>query len=823
MVWSFLLAAWVAGQAAVQGEAGGLPLPEQGRIADAVVGPDAVAPPEAGVLELRTGLVRTAERADLRAAGAELLNVNGYGVVQLDGPLTPERQARLEAAGLELGQYLPNYAYVIRLSDVEAEALAELEFVTWVGAFERAWKRDPELGVRLYQTAERQELVAAGLLKVVVVLFDGEAAGGVLEELDALGAETIGAYLVGQQWMIDAIVRPIDVEVLADRDEVQWIEDAPEGVLRNNTNNWILQSNVNGQRPVWDAGIHGENQVAGLIDGTPRESHCAFDDTDAPGTPGHRKFIGWRNASTTDSHGTHTAGTLAGDAGTWGVADTYDGMAFAAKISFSNVDNVFGSPSTLDDRLADAYGDGARAHSNSWGDDSTTAYTTWCRQIDLHSYTFEESMVAFAVTNLSSLRTPENAKNVLAVGASQDTPNQGSHCSGGAGPTADGRRKPEIYAPGCNTQSANSSTSCGQVGLTGTSMACPAIAGAAVLVRQYFVDGYYPTGAEVPANSRIPSGALIRAVLINGAVDMTGISGYPSNTEGWGRLLLDNSLYFTGDLSKLYVEDVRNADGLSTGQQAQYTFTVNSSAVPLRVTLVFTEPAAAVNASNPTINNLDLEVVDPAGTLYRGNVFSGGQSSAGGSADTKNTVEQVHRTSPLTGQYTVRIKGTAVNQGTQGYALVVTGDISTQTCVGPTITGHPASASRCVGGSVTFSVTASGTAPLGYQWRRNGVNIAGATGSSYTIASVTTGDAGSYDCVVSNACGSQTSNAANLTVKLGDFNGDGQIGLSDLSTLLENFGTSTGASYADGDMDSDGDVDLGDLSTLLENFGTSCS
>ena len=70
---------------------------------------------------------------------------------------------------------------------------------------------------------------------------------------------------------------------------------------------------------------------------------------------------------------------------------------------------------------------------------------------------------------------------------------------------------------------------------------------------------------------------------------------------------------------------------------------------------------------------------------------------------------------------------------------------------------------KTVGDSVTFSVTANGTAPLHYQWRKNGGNV-GTDSSSYNIASVTAADAGSYDVVVSNSCGSATSAATTLTV-----------------------------------------------------------
>ncbi len=80
----------------------------------------------------------------------------------------------------------------------------------------------------------------------------------------------------------------------------------------------------------------------------------------------------------------------------------------------------------------------------------------------------------------------------------------------------------------------------------------------------------------------------------------------------------------------------------------------------------------------------------------------------------------------------------------------------------PAITTQPISQTRFEGGSVTFTVTAMGG--LTFQWRRNGVNIAGATSSSFTIAAVTTADAGNYDVVVTGGCGAVTSAFAVLTV-----------------------------------------------------------
>ncbi|HXU80852.1 MAG TPA: PQQ-dependent sugar dehydrogenase [Polyangia bacterium] len=83
----------------------------------------------------------------------------------------------------------------------------------------------------------------------------------------------------------------------------------------------------------------------------------------------------------------------------------------------------------------------------------------------------------------------------------------------------------------------------------------------------------------------------------------------------------------------------------------------------------------------------------------------------------------------------------------------------------PVISQHPASITRAVGQSATFTVSASGSQPLAYQWQRNGSDIAGATSTSYTIASVATSDDGAaFRVRVSNSLGTATSNSATLTV-----------------------------------------------------------
>jgi hypothetical protein len=84
--------------------------------------------------------------------------------------------------------------------------------------------------------------------------------------------------------------------------------------------------------------------------------------------------------------------------------------------------------------------------------------------------------------------------------------------------------------------------------------------------------------------------------------------------------------------------------------------------------------------------------------------------------------------------------------------------------VPPSITNQPQSQTVFVGASPTFSAGASGTAPLGYQWRFNGTNISGATNSGYTRNNAQLADAGNYSAVVSNVAGTATSSNATLTV-----------------------------------------------------------
>ena len=654
------------------------------------------------LLQLRIGDIHLAhvQQADPQAEHAR------RGILQLDGPLTPRRREALRRLGVMLEDYLPQYAYVADLSGADRQVLAELDFVRHVGPFRREWKIDPALSAvagnvfggaarapqgdvhaaRRYQqrlSTERAALFDEGKVRVTISTFRRTNVDEAMDELSVIdGLELHGGTQVSDRAVVDAVV-PLDcLEDLAGAALVQFVEDAPRGELRNATTTRVVQSGTNTETPVWDHGLHGEDQIIGLIDATPKLTHCMFEDTEPVG-PTHRKIVAVRPnpPPAAHVHGTMVAGVLAGDNVPHGAHNGSDGIAFAARISYSDFFDVNSHPSRLLPRLIDAHNDGARVHSNSWGDDTTTAYTTWCHLIDQFSYDYEDNLVCFAVTNGSNLRTPENAKNVVAVGASQQYPNHNSHCYGGKGPTSDGRRKPETYAPGCNIRSASVYTTCGTRVDSGTSYACPAIAASAALVRQYYTEGFYPSGEPQPVDALIPSGALMRATLLNASVNMTGVSGYPSNREGWGRIVLDRALHFAGETRHLLVRDLRNADGLITGASAAFDVTVWGEAHDLRVTMVFTDPPAVVGSSNPVINDLDLLVTGPStgiagGSVYRGNYFKSGQSLAGGTPDPVNNVEQIALPAPAVGTYTIEVIGAEVNSlDPQGFAVVVSGQI----------------------------------------------------------------------------------------------------------------------------------------------------
>lgn len=602
-------------------------------------------------------------------------------VLQFDhGPGRADREA-LAAAGAEILAYLPDNGYLLRADAAAMTRVAALAGVALLTDCRPAWRVAPAL----------REAAARGDAQPLALTLSFAPDTPVALRADqalALGAELLDASARAARPRLWLRAPAALLPALAALPDLLWVSPTLPLSDRNDDSSWIVQSAEFGLHPIWDQGLHGEGQIVGHIDSNLYPASCFFADPDGePIGPAHRKVVfigalpGWGG-----NHGTHTAGTVAGDAAPMDAqVDTLRrGGAWAARLAHSNY--VQSGVYDLYADLALHHAAGARVHTNSWGQDYVTSYTELCVDIDAFSHDEEEALVAWAVTNQGVLFTPENAKSTLAVGASFTNDNFGGayrgfheHFSGGLGPTADGRRKPELYTPGYGINSADA-VACGTIGKSGTSMACPAAAAAAALARQYLVEGWWPSGAPVAADALIPSGALLRALLINSTLPMDSLpAGYPNDLEGWGRLRLDEAFYFAGDSRELWLAEKRNAEGLETGELFVYRIDVESAAEPLAVTLAFTDPAGAALAADPVVNDLDLELLSPLGQRFAGNAFDAalGESLAEGTADPLNTVERVLVSAPAPGTWEIRVRARRVPLGPQGYGLAVNGDLGT--------------------------------------------------------------------------------------------------------------------------------------------------
>ena len=179
------------------------------------------------------------------------------------------------------------------------------------------------------------------------------------------------------------------------------------------------------------------------------------------------------------------------------------------------------------------------------------------------------------------------------------------------------------------------------------------------------------------------------------------------------------------------------------------------------------KPASAgTGSAPPSITGLS-PTSGPAGTSV---TITG--TNFGSSQDTSTVTFSGTDASPTSWSDTTIVA--AVPSGaTSGNVVVTVGGVAsngmsftvTITAVAPSISAQPANQTVTAGQTATFAVSAAGTAPLSYQWQRNGANISGATSSTYTTPATTTSDSGSaFNVIVSNSAGSVTSNAATLTV-----------------------------------------------------------
>ncbi|ETL48517.1 hypothetical protein F441_01987 [Phytophthora nicotianae CJ01A1] len=470
-----------------------------------------------------------------------------------------------------------------------------------------------------------------------------------------------------------------------------------------------------------EAGIRGNDVVVGITDTGLYLYHDQFDQDDrdifSSIKLSARKVVmynGWANKADeaetiTCGHGTHVAGLLAGSSFS-GKHDNL-GIADKARIAFMDIGTQsetctgqlncavsLATPADASDLLESQIDAGAKIFSFSWGTPGSD-YSSQARDLDAFIYENPDVLVVVAagnsgessITGQRTISSPSGAKNVISVGASlnsaasftdygcPDIFNEHTVASfSSAGPTTDGRLKPDVVAPGMSLLSSQSEApgstreSSATCSLQGTSQATPVITGVAVLLYEWLRDGWWKNGTKNAAYAMktVPA-SLLKALIIHsgdslqqrmatlpasGVVSCSSLASdatdvkFPDVYQGYGKPNLTNIVDFSAvsgnssgnssdDLPSLYFlpNSTENSEpAVAHNGEMVISFTVARD-VDLRATLVWTDPPGSTQATSQLQHDLDLIVRVRNGNQTFGPLTA--DSSTG--RDSKNNVEMV--------------------------------------------------------------------------------------------------------------------------------------------------------------------------------------
>ncbi len=643
-----------------------------------VVGPAEL--PAKSPAELAIAFEELAARPDAR-----------HVVVQFDEPVAAARRDQLRATGLILQDYLGDNAYfaILDTPRLNAAALAATPSLSRAAAIEQAWKLHPDLNrglIRDWSIVSRKSIEGAADPDPVVgayVLFHSDVS------LDPDAVQIVvahGAWVRSRLESINGLVIELpysQIRPLADEDAVKWIEPPlPRFSELNNDNRLRTGADIVQAAPY---GLSGAGVTVMVYDGGQAlASHVDF---------GGRLTV--RDTSGLSDHATHVSGTVGGDGSA--SAGTYRGMAPGVLIESYGFEQegglqqgfLYTDPGDLEDDYDEAINSfGADISNNSIGTNvSTNGFPcdwegnygatsalidaiargslgapfriVWANGNERQSNAC--SGVEGYPAGYHSTAPPACAKNHITVGAMNSNDDSVTSFTSW-GPSDDGRMKPDISAPGCQSSDDFDVTSCsstgGYTGKCGTSMASPTVCGCAALLLQDF-RAHYP-GEPDFRNSTL------KVLLAHTCVDLENPG--PDYKTGYGSMRIEPAINLMR--SGNFLEGVVLQD-----ETASLLVVVGPDDTQLKVTLAWDDVPGAPNVSPVLVNDLDLKVFDPATVQYFPwtlDQFNPSANAIQTEPDRKNNIEQVLINAPAPGVYRIEIRGFNVPQGPQSFSIAAT-------------------------------------------------------------------------------------------------------------------------------------------------------
>lgn len=305
----------------------------------------------------------------------------------------------------------------------------------------------------------------------------------------------------------------------------------------------------------------------------------------------------------------------------------------------------------------------------SYSNGCNAGYTLAAQTVDKQLYEHPSLMHVFSAGNSNNLSTCQSygagsqwgnitgghkmAKNAIAT--ANLNPDATLVSTSSRGPAYDGRLKPDISANG--NEQASTDPQNAYITFSGTSAAAPGIAGCLAQLTHAYKSLY---------NGEQPDAAILKVALMNTANDLGNVG--PDFRFGWGHVNTYRAL-------RLLEEQRWLEDQVDQGQQQQHTLQVPANVRQVKVMAYWSERPAAINAAKALLNDLDLSITGPDGTVYQPWKLNASPNAitlalpAGRGVDTLNNVEQVAIDDPATGNYTIKINGSEVPFGPQPYVL----------------------------------------------------------------------------------------------------------------------------------------------------------